>query len=183
VSPGGTPEIDQERTALRKAAVWSLVAGVTHLVAPIFAPGSFPTWYFALSAVAFGLMLPAIASLHVRHALVRQSGAVLGTIAGTSVVTLGSFSASQTFAVPAAFFVTGIWWWTIGKMWAETRVLPRAFGWITMALAIVCFALVAAYAYTGILMAVPDLPLRMILGVWLITLAGLLWRDAGTMNR
>jgi hypothetical protein len=164
---------------LRKAAVWSLVAGLAHLIAPTFAPGFLPTWYFAVSAVAFGFMLPAIASLHVRHALVRQSGAILGTITGGSVVTLGSVAAAETGVLPAALMVTGMWWWTIGKMWAETRVLPRAYGWLTMALAIVCFALLAAYAYTGgVTMAVPDLPLRIILGIWLIVLAGLLWRDA-----
>jgi hypothetical protein len=164
---------------LRKAAAWSLVAGLAHLIAPTFAPGFFPTWYFALSAVAFGLMLPAIASLHVRHTVIRQSGAILGTITGASVVTLGSVAVAENGIVPGAFFVTGMWWWTIGKMWAETRVLPRPFGWVTMALAIVCFALLGAYAYTGgAMMAVPDLPLRIVLGVWLIVLAGLLWRDA-----
>jgi len=164
--------------------VWALVAGIAHLIAPTFAPGFYPTWYFALSAVAFGLMLPAIASLHVRHALVRQSGAILGTITGVSVVTLGSVASSATEVVPAAFFVSGMWWWTIGKMWAETRVLPRAFGWLTMALAIVCFALLGAYAYAGgVVMAVPDLPLRMVLGLWLIVLAGLLWRTPASMNR
>ncbi|MDQ2914216.1 MAG: hypothetical protein M3T56_13290 [Chloroflexota bacterium] len=169
---------------MRKAAAWSLVAGLTHLLAPTFAPGFYPTWYFALSAVAFGLMLPAIASLHVRHALVRQSGAILGTITGASVVTLGSVAAAATGVVPAAFLVTGMWWWTIGKMWAETRVLPRAFGWLTMALAIVCFALLGSYAYSGgVLMAVPDLPLRVILGGWLVVVAVLFWQDAGNMNR
>jgi hypothetical protein len=164
---------------LRKAAAWSLVAGLAHLIAPTFAPGFYPSWYFALSAVAFGLMLPAIASLHVRHAVVRQSGAILGTITGASLVTLGAVAAAETGVVPAAFFVAGMWWWTIGKMWAETRILPRAFGWLTMALAIVCFALLGAYAYSGgVLMAVPDLPLRIVLGLWLIVLAAFLWRDA-----
>jgi hypothetical protein len=164
---------------LRKAAAWSLVAGLAHLIAPTFAPGFYPSWYFALSAVAFGLMLPAIASLHVRHAVVRQSGAILGTITGASVVTLGAVAAAETGVVPAAFFVAGMWWWTIGKMWAETQILPRAFGWLTMALAIVCFALLGAYAYSGgVLMAVPDLPLRIVLGLWLIVLAAFLWRDA-----
>jgi hypothetical protein len=124
-------------------------------------------------------MLPAIASLHVRHALVRQSGAILGTITGASVVTLGSVAAAVTVLVPAAFFVTGMWWWTIGKMWTETETLPRAFGWSTMALAIVCFALLGAYAYSGgVLMAVPDLPLRLILGLWLVVLAAFFWRAA-----
>lgn len=155
------------------------MAGLAHLVAPTFAPGFYPTWYFALSAVAFGLMLPAIASLHVRHALVRQSGAILGTITGVSVVMLGSVAAGATGVVPSAFFVTGMWWWTIGKMWAETGVLPRAFGWLTMALAIVCFVLVGVYAMSGgVMVAVLDLPSRMVLGFWLIVLAGLFWRDA-----
>lgn len=155
------------------------MAGLGHLLAPTFAPGFYPTWYFAISAVAFGFMLPAIASLHVRHALVRQSGAILGTITGASVVTLGSVAAAETGVLPAALMVTGMWWWTIGKMWAETRVLPRAFGWLTMALAIVCFVLLGAYAFTGgAVTAVPDLFLRIVLGVWLILLAGWFWRDA-----
>jgi len=119
-----------------------------------------------------------IASLHVRHEPLRGSGAVLGTIAGASVVTLGLGAAASIDLIPAALFVRGIWWWTIGKMWAETGVLPRVFGWITAALAIACFALVAAYAVTGIPMAPPDLPLRLILGLWLIVLAAVLWRDA-----
>jgi len=103
---------------------------------------------------------------------------VLGTIAGASVVTLGLGAAASIDLIPAALFVRGIWWWTIGKMWAETGVLPRVFGWITATLAIACFALVAAYAVTGIPMAPPDLPLRLILGLWLIVLAAFLWRDA-----
>ncbi len=163
---------------MRKAAVWALVAGVAQLVGSEFAPGFYPSWYFAFGAIAYGLLLPVIASLHVRHELVRRSGAVLGTIAGASVVTLGLGAAANVDLIPAALFVRGVWWWTIGKMWAETGVLPRAFGWITAALAIACFALVAAYAVTGIPMSPPDLPLRMILGAWLIVLAGLLWRDA-----
>jgi surface polysaccharide O-acyltransferase-like enzyme len=163
---------------LKKAAVWALIAGLCHLIAPTFAPGFYPSWYFALSAIAYGLLLPVIASLHVRHEPLRKSGAVLGTIAGASVVTLGLGAAASIDLIPAALFVRGIWWWTIGKMWAETGVLPRVFGWITAALAIACFALVAAYAVTGIPMAPPDLPLRLILGLWLIVLAAFLWRDA-----
>jgi hypothetical protein len=164
---------------LRKAAAWSFLAGLAHLIAPTFAPGFYPTWYFAISAVGFGLMLPAIASLHVRHVFVRQSGAILGTTTGTGVVILGSVAAALTAIVPAALVVTGMWWWTIGKMWAETRVLPRAFGWLTMALAIACFALLGSYAYSGgVLTSVPDLPLRIVLGVWLVVIAVLFWRDA-----
>ena len=48
--------------------------------------------------------------------------------------------------------------------------LALAFG-ITAGLGVVCFLLVAAYALTGIPMSPPDLPLRMILGAWLIALA------------
>jgi hypothetical protein len=165
-----------EVAATRKAAIWALVAGLCHLVAPEFAPGFYPSWYFALSAVGYGLLLPVIASLHVRHEPLRGSGAVLGTIAGASVVTLGLGAAANVDLIPAALFVRGVWWWTIGKMWAETGVLPRAFGWITAGLAIPCFALVAVYAATGIPMAPPDLPLRLILGLWLIALAVFFWR-------
>jgi hypothetical protein len=163
---------------LRKASLWALVAGLAHLVAPVFAPAFYPSWYFALGAVGYGLLLPVIASLHVRHEPLRRSGAVLGTIAGASVVTLGLGAAANADLIPAALFVRGVWWWTIGKMWAETGALPRLFGWLTMALAVLCFALVAVYAVTGIPMSPPDLPLRLILGVWLLVIAGLFWRDA-----
>jgi hypothetical protein len=131
--------------------------------------------------VGYGLLLPVLASLHVRHAPVRRSGAVLGTIAGVTVVTLGlgaAANADHADLIPAALFVRGVWWWTIGKMWAETGVLSRVFGWITMALAVACFALVALFAATGIPMSPPDLPLRMLLGAWLVALAALLYRDA-----
>ena len=154
--------------------MWALIAGLCHLIATEFGPGFYPTWYFALNAVAFGLMLPAIASLHVRHVLVRQSGAMLGTIAGVSVVVLGAVAASNDGLIPAAFFVSGIWWWTIGKMWAETQVISRAFGWFTMAFALVCFGCAAA----GIFASVPELPLRLLLGVWFIALGAVFWRDA-----
>src|SRR5207302_4443970 len=129
------------------------------------APGFYPSWYFALGAVGYGLLLPVVASLHVRHEPLRRSGAVLGTIAGARVVTLGLGAAANTDLIPAALFVRGVWWWTIGKTWAETGVLPRAVGWITMLLAVLCVGLVGLYAATGLPMAPPDLPLRMILGV------------------
>ncbi len=182
-SSGRRPGIDldtHEAQALRKAAVWSLVAGLAHLAAPEFAPGFYPSWYFALGALGYGLLLPVIASLHVRHEQVRRSGALLGTVAGATVVTLGLGAAANAALIPAALFVRGVWWWTIGKMWAETGVLPRALGWVTMLLAVVCFALVGVYAFTGIPMSPPDLPLRLILGVWLVVLAVFFWRDAGS---
>ena len=110
----------------------------------------------------------------------RQSGAVLGTIAGASVVTLGLGAAANPDLIPGALFVRGVWWWTIGKLWAETGVLPRAFGWITMALAVLCFALVIAYAIAGLPMSPPDLPLRIVLGAWLVALEAIVWRDSRT---
>jgi len=35
-----------------------------------------------------------------------------------------------------------------------------------------------AYSINEVSMSTPDLPLRVILGLWLIVLAGFLWRDA-----
>ena len=119
-------------------------------------------------------MLPAIASLHVRHLLVRQSGAVLGTIAGVSVVALGAVAGFADGLVPAAFFVCGVWWWTIGKMWAETQVVPAGFGFFTEALAVICFL----YGAASVFGSVPELPLRLLLGAWLIFLAVFFWRGA-----
>jgi hypothetical protein len=154
-----------------------VVAGFAHVIAAEFGPSFYPSWYFALAAVGYGLLLPVIASLQVLHRPVRESGAILGTIAGASVVTLGLGAAANPDLIPAALFVRGVWWWTIGKMWAETAVLPRSFGWATMLLAFACFALVGVYAATGLPMAPPDLPLRMLLGAWLIVLAAFLWRS------
>ena len=158
----------------------SAISGLAHIGSTSFGPGLYPSWYFAISAAAYGLILPVIASLHVRHQLVRQSGAVLGTIAGASVVTLGLGAAANPDLIPGALFVRGVWWWTIGKLWAETGVLPRAFGWITMALAVLCFALVIAYAIAGLPMSPPDLPLRIVLGAWLVALGAIVWRDSRT---
>jgi hypothetical protein len=116
--------------------------------------------------------------MHVRHVPARASGAVLGTIAGASVVTLGLGAAANADLIPAALFVRGIWWWTIGKLWAETAIFPRPFGLVTAALAIACLLLVGVYAVTGLPMSPPDLPLRIVLGAWLIVLAPLLWRSS-----
>jgi hypothetical protein len=122
-------------------------------------------------------MLPVIAVLHVRQLAVRQSGAMLGTISGTAVALLGiSASAAPELAV-AALFVRAIWWWTIGKMWWETGVLPRWLGAITLGLAAGAFALIVALAPLGVDMAVAWLPLRALLGLWLLALSYALWRS------
>ena len=168
-----------EDEAIWKAALWTGIAGIAHIVAPAFGQGFYPSWFFLLTAVAYGLMLPAIASLHVRHRTVRDSGAMLATISGTTVVVVGiSASASPELAV-AALFVRAIWWWVIGKMWWETDVMPRWLGAVTLGLAVGEFALVLALGPIGADMAVAWLPLRVLLGIWLLALSYALWRSRG----
>jgi hypothetical protein len=152
------------------------VSALSLFAATEFGPGFYPQWYFALSAIGYGLLLPVIASLHVRHALVRQSGAVLGTLAGATVAVLGLASASSGNLLLATLFVSGVWWWTIGKLWAETNVLPRGFGWLTMAFAVLCFA--AVVVAMPLALSLSDSLPPLLLCPWLIVLGGLLWRSA-----
>jgi len=121
-----------------------------------------------LVAIGYGLALPGIAVLHVRHIAVRQSGAFLATISGGAVVAVGISGAANLDVRPAALFVLGLWWWTIGKMWVETGVLPRAFGYGTATLAIVAFVLVPLDAVLGERYFTAG---HTILGLWLIVLA------------
>lgn len=155
--------------------MWGTIAGVAHIAAVAFGPGFYPAWFFLLTAVAYGLMLPVIAVLHVRHLAVRDSGAMLGTISGTAVAVVGiSASAAPELAV-AALFVRAIWWWTIGKMWWETGVLPRWLGAVTLGLAAGEFALVLALGPLGADMSIAWLPLRVLLGFWMLALSYALW--------
>jgi len=125
-------------------------------------------------------MLPVIAVLHVRHVVVRESGAMLGTTSGVAVAVVGiAASASPELAV-AALFIRAIWWWTIGKMWWETGVLPRWLGAITLGLAVGEFALVLALGPIGADMNIAWLPLRVLLGFWLLALSVALWRSRVT---
>jgi hypothetical protein len=129
------------------------------------------------------LLLPAIAVLHVRHAAVRQSGAILGTIAGAALAAVGLAGSANVDVRPASLFVLGMWWWTIGKMWAETDVIPRAFGVVTAALGICAFVLVPleafSVAFVGIMprsladaLAQPYFSTAHVaLGLWLLALA------------
>jgi len=121
-------------------------------------------------------MLPVIAVLHVRHLVVRQSGAMLATISGTSVAIVGLTASVAPELAVAALFVQAIWWWTIGKMWWETGVMPRWLGAVTLGLAVGDFALVLAFGPLGIDLSVAWLPLRALLGVWLLALSFALWR-------
>jgi hypothetical protein len=109
--------------------------------------------------------------LHIRHGAVRQSGAVLGTIAGTAVITLGVVASVNAQLVVAAMLVRGVWWWTIGKLWWETGILSRWLGLGTMALAVACFALAAGSGLLDLDMDLVVVPPRLALGAWLVLVA------------
>jgi hypothetical protein len=70
--------------------------------------------------------------------------------------------------------VRTVWWWTIGKMWSETNVLPRVFGWVTMTGAVV-FPLVTGVIAVGRSDSPLELALRLVLSVWMLALAIFLW--------
>ena len=144
---------------------------------------AYPYLYDALVAVAYGFLLPGIAVLHVRHATVRQSGAILGTIAGAAVATVGLAGSANIDVRPASLFVLGMWWWTIGKMWVQTGVLPRTFGLVTAALGLGAFAFVPLEAFSAAFITVMPRSLadalaqpyfsaaHLVLGLWLLALA------------
>jgi hypothetical protein len=138
-------------------------------------PGLYPDWYAFLTAVAYGLMLPVIAVLHTRHATVRDSGAVLGTLIGTVVVATGIGATAAPELAQAALFVRAMWWWTLGKLWWETDIVSRALGAVTLGLAVGQFALVIFFGPIGADMTILTLPLRITLGVWMLSVAAALW--------
>ena len=129
--------------------------------------------------------------LHVRHAAVRQSGAILATIAGAAVATVGLAGSASIDVRPASLFVLGMWWWTIGKMWAQTGVLPRTFGLVTAALGLIAFALVPLQAFSPAWLAVMPRSLadalaqpyfsaaHLAIGAWLLVLAATFARERG----
>ncbi|MBI3521487.1 MAG: hypothetical protein HY071_00130 [Chloroflexi bacterium] len=126
-----------------------------------------------LVAVGYGFLLPPIAIIHVRNTAVRQSGAILGTIAGAATATVGISASVNANAAPASLFAMGVWWWTIGKMSAQTGVLPRAFGYATAAAGAAAFALAALAPFQpGVAGADHTL-----LGLWLLALAVVLLRS------
>lgn len=151
---------------------------------------AYPYLYDVLTAVAYGFLLPAIAVLHVRHLAVRQSGAILGTIAGAAVATVGLAGSANVDVRPASLFVLGMWWWTIGKMWTQTGVMPRTFGYVTAALGLASFVLVPLEAFSPAFVAVMPRSLadalaqpyfsaaHLTLGTWLAVLAWIFARRA-----
>lgn len=129
-------------------------------------------------------MLPPIAVLHTRHAPVGQSGAILGTIAGTAALTVGLGGSVNVDLRPAALFVLGVWWWTIGKMWAQTRLFPPPAGILTAALGVAMLAgtlIESADVLSGIVRGYPDTDMwaisQLALGGWLLATGMLLWRS------
>jgi hypothetical protein len=127
---------------------------------------AYPFLFDLLTAIAYGFLLPAIAVLHVRHAAVRESGAILATIAGAAVAIVGLAGSANVDVRPASLFVLGMWWWTIGKMWVQTGVLPRRFGRVTAVLGLAAFVLVPIGAISSAFSAA-----HVALGVWLLALS------------
>jgi hypothetical protein len=125
----------------------------------------------------------------VRHAAVRQSGAILGTIAGAAVATVGLAGSANIDVRPASLFVLGMWWWTIGKMWAETGVMPRIFGRVTAALGLAAFVFMPLEAFSGTLISIMPRSLadalaqpyfavaHLAIGAWLLALAATFLRQ------
>jgi hypothetical protein len=127
----------------------------------------------------------------VRHATVRQSGAILGTIAGAAVATVGLAGAANVDVRPASLFVLGMWWWTIGKLWAQTGVMPRTFGRVTAALGLVAFVFVPLEAFSATLSSVMPRSLadalaqpyftvaHLAIGAWLLALTATFVQERG----
>jgi hypothetical protein len=166
-----------------KAALWSVVAAAAQLGSVALGALAYPYLLDLLTAVGYGFLLPPIAVLHVRHAAVRRSGAVLTTLAGGTVAAVGLAGGGNVDVVPAGLFALGMWWWTSGKLWAQTGVLPAALGRITAALGLAAFAAVplSAFgpAFAAVLpraladaLALPYAALaHLALGLWLVGLA------------
>ena len=133
--------------------------------------------------------------LQVRHAAVRRSGAILGTIAGAAVATVGLAGSANVDIRPASLFVLGMWWWTIGKLWVQTGVLPRVFGRVTAVLGLAAFMLVPLEAFAPSFTAVMPRSLadalaqpyisaaHLVLGAWLLVLSAIFARLARAADR
>jgi hypothetical protein len=101
---------------------------------------------------------------------------VLGTAAGTASIAVGIAASANFDLVAAALFLRGIWWWTIGKLWAETHVLPRLFGIATMVLAVLAIGAAIVSAPMGVESGAIWMAERLILGIWTLVLSLALWR-------
>ena len=174
----------REHTDRRKAAIWAALAGLAQGAIVFFGHLAYPYVRDLLLGPAYLLLLPAIAHLHIRHSGVRISGATLALLTGTAAAITGVAGALNVDAQPAAMFALGLWWWTIGKLWAETGVVQRTFGLVTAgagALVLIASFVASGLApLTALAPGVPDLALwdasRPALAVWAIALGIGLWR-------
>lgn len=178
----------QEIAALRKAALWSALAGAAQIAIPLFGDQAYPFLYDLLTAIGYGLIFPLVAVLQVRNAPHRRSGAILGTITGSAVATVGLAGAANIDVRPASLFVLGMWWWTIGKMAVETGTLPRLFGQITALLGALSFLVVPLETFgPGFTAVMPRsvadalaqpwfAAAHVVLGLWLLAVATIVAR-------
>ena len=187
MTPGIHPDAvaaAREHTDRVKAAVWAALAGISQAVIVLFGHLAYPYVRDLLLGPAYLLLLPAIAHLQIRHSGVRISGATLALVTGVSATLIGVAGALNVDAQPAAMFALGIWWWTIGKLWAETGVLSRTFGRLTAGLG--ALVLLSSFVASGLapltalLPGVPELALweasRGVLAAWSLVLALRLWQ-------
>ena len=117
-----------------------------------------------------------IATLHLRQRAHRDSGATLATIAGTATVTIGVAASVSAEIATAELFVRGVWWWVMGKIWWETATLNRLLGAFTMAIGVLCIAIVLVAPPFDLDLRSLWLPLRALLGVWLLAVSADLLR-------
>ena len=95
---------------------------------------------------------------------------------GTAAVLVGIVSVPVAGVRGAAFLLTGMWWWTLGKMGVETGTLPRSFGLLTAAAGVAALAatpLAAASAAYN-----PTDALHIAIGLWLLLLGRVVTRPA-----
>ncbi|HVR89371.1 MAG TPA: hypothetical protein VHG53_07495 [Candidatus Limnocylindria bacterium] len=153
-----------------------------------FGEQGYPYVYDFLTALAYGFLLPVVAVIHVRNVPVRQSGAILGTLAGAAVATVGLAGSANVDVRSASLFVLGLWWWTIGKIAAETGVLPRSFGVTTAVMGALALLLVPLEAFSPALAAVmprslADALAQPYFSVAHVAMAGWLFAIAGVLAR
>ncbi len=165
-----------ERLDTAKAAAWALVAAFAlslHVLAAGLVAG--PQLYGLLAVLGFGLLLPPIAILHVRFTPIGPQAAILATIAGTATSISGVGALAFGDLQPGALFFLGVWWWVVGKFSVETGILPRAFGYATMALSLLAFAVTIGDVLG---LRAGWTAARLTLAGWLVVLAWLLYRSA-----
>jgi hypothetical protein len=73
-------------------------------------------------------------------------------------------------------FMRGIWWWTAGKMWVETGVMPRWLGLPTMLLAALAIGIAVVSAPLGVDTRTQWMSERIIVGLWTLALSVAVWQ-------